>query len=101
MLTTVAGMARAASHTAGRRLRSVRRRILDRRAIDRYVRSHPVVKLQHGAGPNVLSGWLNTDLVPDAYPEHRSQIFLLDAVKPFPVADMSVDYIFSEQHQIE
>jgi ubiquinone/menaquinone biosynthesis C-methylase UbiE len=59
-----------------------------------------VVKLQLGAGSNVLSGWLNTDLAPDAYPEHRSQIFLVDAAKPFPLADLSVDYIFSE-HQIE
>ena len=59
-----------------------------------------MVKLHLGAGSNVLAGWLNTDLAPDTYAEHRSQIVLLDAAKPFPLADMSVDYIFSE-HQIE
>jgi predicted SAM-dependent methyltransferase len=59
-----------------------------------------VRKLQVGAGPNPLPGWLNTDLLPDFYPQHRDRVFFLDAAKPFPLDDMTFDYVFSE-HQIE
>jgi SAM-dependent methyltransferase len=84
----------------GLRVRGLRRRALDGRAIARYLRTHPVPKLQLGTGPNPLPGWLNTDLFPDVDPEHRSELVRLDAAKPFPLADMSLDYVFSE-HQIE
>jgi predicted SAM-dependent methyltransferase len=59
-----------------------------------------VRRLQLGTGPNPLPGWLNTDLYPDIYPEHRDKIVFLDASKPLPLEDMSFDYVFSE-HQIE
>lgn len=64
-------------------------------AIDRYLASHHVRKLQIGAGGNLLEGWLNTDL----YPVCRDVVFL-DATKPFPFEDATFDCVFSE-HQIE
>jgi predicted SAM-dependent methyltransferase len=81
-------------------VRRLRRRIRDRRLIDRYVQANNVRKLQIGTGSNPLPGWLNTDLLPDTYPEYRDRILFLDATKPFPLDDMSFDYVFSE-HQIE
>lgn len=65
------------------------------KAIQTYLSSHQVRKLQIGAGPNTLEGWLNTDYVPS----HRGVIFL-NATKRFPFEDRSFDYVFSE-HQIE
>jgi predicted SAM-dependent methyltransferase len=85
---------------AGRRVRTIRRKVLDPRRIRRYVAAHPVRKLQIGTGPNPLPGWLNTDLLPDFYPEHRGKIVFLDAARPFPFDDRTFDYVFSE-HQIE
>lgn len=90
----------AARFVVGRHARSIKRRALDRRAMQRYVDGQPVRKLQIGAGPNPLPGWLNTDSSPDIYPEHRDEIRFLDATKPFPFGDMTFDYVFSE-HQIE
>jgi hypothetical protein len=46
--------------------------------IKRYLASTEVRKLQIGAGPNDLPGWLNTDIMPE-----KEQAFL-DATKPFP-----------------
>jgi SAM-dependent methyltransferase len=85
---------------AGRQVRAVRRRALDPLWIRRYLRAQPVRKLQIGTGPNPLPGWLNTDLLPDTYPEHRHKIVFLDAARSFPFDDMMFDYVFSE-HQIE
>ncbi|MBA7607245.1 hypothetical protein ES703_14403 [subsurface metagenome] len=65
------------------------------RATGAYLRSHRVRKLQIGAGPNILEGWLNTDECPTS----RGVIYL-DATKPFWLEDGTFDYIFSE-HQIE
>jgi predicted SAM-dependent methyltransferase len=59
-----------------------------------YLQTHPVRKLQIGAGGYELSGWLNTDIEPSA-----GEAFL-DATKPFPLPDGSLSYIFSE-HVIE
>jgi predicted SAM-dependent methyltransferase len=59
--------------------------------IDAYLASHDVRKLQIGAGPNNLDGWLNTDIEPRA-----GQVFL-DASKPFPIPDDSIHYIYAEQ----
>jgi predicted SAM-dependent methyltransferase len=87
-------------HLAGRHVRSIQRRALDPRRIERYVETHAVRKLQIGTGPNPLPGWLNTDVAPDTYPEHRSTIVQLDATKPFPLDDMTFNYVFTE-HQIE
>ena len=63
--------------------------------IKRYLRSHRIRKLQIGAGANALEGWLNTDY----YPSYWRVVFL-DARKPFPLRDCTLDYILSE-HQIE
>ena len=60
----------------GLRVRGLRRRALDGRAIAGYLRTHPVSKLQLGTGPNPLPGWLNTDLFPDVDPEHRAVIVM-------------------------
>ncbi len=62
--------------------------------IAKYLRTHRVCKLQIGAGGNNLPGWLNTDIEPSS-----GQAFL-DATKPFPLPDRSIDYIFGE-HVIE
>jgi predicted SAM-dependent methyltransferase len=50
-----------------------------------------VRKLQIGAGSNNLPGWLNTDIEPQA-----EQVFL-DATKPFPIPDNSLNYVYAEQ----
>jgi SAM-dependent methyltransferase len=64
-------------------------------AIRSYLATHEVRKLQIGAGFNSLPGWLNTDLAPKS-----ASVIYLDAAKPFPFADGTFDYIFSE-HVIE
>lgn len=59
--------------------------------IRNYFETHPVRKIQIGAGTSRMKGWLNTDIEPDLDTAY------LDAMKPFPFPDSSVDYIFSEQ----
>jgi hypothetical protein len=83
-------------HRAAARARAVRRRRLDRGRIERYLDTHIVKKLQLGTGPNPLPGWLNTDLRPDSYLEHRETVVFLDAAKPFPFPSATFDYVFSE-----
>ncbi len=56
-----------------------------------YLKSAAVPKLQIGAGPNNLKGWLNTDVEPEA-----NQAYL-DASKHFDLPDASVRYVFGEQ----
>lgn len=85
---------------AVKRVRSMRRSAREPSQIRTYLDAHRIRKLQVGTGPNPLPGWLNTDLFPDTYPEHRDKIFFLDATKPFPLDGMTFDYIFAE-HQIE
>jgi SAM-dependent methyltransferase len=58
-----------------------------------YLNSHPIKKLQLGCGPNRLDGWLNSDVPPH-------QAYVLDVSQPFPIADNTFDYIYSE-HMIE
>jgi predicted SAM-dependent methyltransferase len=53
-------------------------------------------RLHLGAGPNLIPGWLNTDL--DARP--RQGLAALDARKPFPLPDACCDVVFCE-HLIE
>jgi predicted SAM-dependent methyltransferase len=63
-------------------------------AINTYLKDHSIRKLQLGAGPNSIPGWLNTDIEPAKGQAH------LDATKRFPLPDGSFRYIFSE-HLIE
>jgi predicted SAM-dependent methyltransferase len=63
--------------------------------VKRYLKSHEVRKLQLGAGPNMLPGWLNTDKS-----SSLPKVLFLDAAARFPFRDASVDYIYSE-HLIE
>ena len=81
--------------TERHRGRFAREREYRSKAIENYLNSHHVRKLQIGAGPTILEGWLNTDYIPG----HREVIFL-NATKRFPFEDGSFDYVFSE-HQIE
>jgi SAM-dependent methyltransferase len=60
-----------------------------------YFESRGTKKLQIGTSSNVLAGWLNVDITP-LYPG----VFFMDATRPFPFADNSFDYVFSE-HMIE
>jgi predicted SAM-dependent methyltransferase len=72
-----------------------RRRLKQSYMIADYVKKHRIRKLQIGTGPNLLEGWLNTDM----HPENKGVVFL-DARKIFPIGDGVFDYVFSE-HQIE
>ncbi|MDH5378012.1 MAG: methyltransferase domain-containing protein [Gammaproteobacteria bacterium] len=65
------------------------------RLIRNYLNSNSVRKLQIGAGPTTLPGWLSTDISPS----NDNSIFL-DATKTFPFENESFDYVFSE-HMIE
>jgi len=78
--------------------RRLHRALLKRRRqaqIRRYLEAHSSRKLQLGAGPNILPGWLNTDL----FPQSREVVFI-DAAAPLPFDDCSFDCVFSE-HLIE
>jgi predicted SAM-dependent methyltransferase len=59
--------------------------------VDTYLQSHPIRKLQIGAGRADYPGWLNTDIEP-----YQEEVYL-DATKPFPMPDGSIHYIFAEQ----
>jgi predicted SAM-dependent methyltransferase len=67
---------------------------IDRRILADYLANSTVRKLHIGCGKHPLPGWLNTDFEP-----HAGEMFL-DATQPFPLADESFDYIYSE-HMIE
>ena len=58
-----------------------------------YLTSHPVRKLQLGAGHNTLPGWLNTDIY-----SASQELVILDVTEPFPFPDHTLDYILSEHH---
>jgi len=68
--------------------------IESRSIIDKYVSTHPLRKLQIGAGTHDIPGWLNTDIEPE-----KGQAYL-DAGRHFPLPDASFAYVFSE-HVIE
>lgn len=78
-----------------RRIRRALGRGRPARKVEEYVAMHPVRKLQLGAGPSALDGWLKTDLVP-ASPD----VVYLDATRPFPIPDQTFDYVCCE-HMIE
>ena len=63
--------------------------------IRRYLKAHPLRKLQIATSNNLLPGWLNTDISLN----HRAVVYL-DATKCFPFADDTFDYIMAE-HMIE
>jgi predicted SAM-dependent methyltransferase len=63
--------------------------------IRNYLRTNPVRKLQLGASVTPLDGWLNTDLTPEV-----PGVVYLNATRPFPFDDATLDYIFCE-HMIE
>jgi SAM-dependent methyltransferase len=79
---------------ASAQLTRARHRFTDPRRVRSYLGSD-VRKLQLGAGPNALPGWLNTDIEPQG-----AGAIYLDATRPFPLPDATFDYVFSE-HQIE
>lgn len=63
-----------------------------RRRVREYLAAADEPKLQIGAGPNPLAGWLNTDIVSgDVY---------VDLARPLPLPDASFRYAFGE-HVIE
>jgi predicted SAM-dependent methyltransferase len=68
-----------------------------RSRISRYLLSHDVRKLHLGAGENIRPGWLNTDLHDYGRP---TELVYLDVRQPFPLADASFDFVFSE-HMLE
>jgi predicted SAM-dependent methyltransferase len=63
--------------------------------INEYLASNEIKKLHLGAGPSSLVGWLSSDISP----ESPGAIYL-DATEPFPFADHTFDYVYSE-HMIE
>lgn len=67
----------------------------DRRLIKQYIKSNRPTKLQIGAGPSSIPGWLATDILPES-----KNILYLDATKSFPIQDNTFDYVYSE-HMIE
>jgi len=55
-----------------------------------YLDGNGPKKLQIGCGRNPLSGWLNTDLLA------IQKVVYMDATKPLPFPDNTLDYIYSE-----
>lgn len=87
------------SHNGGRgsgKARQMLRQFLrkDTNLRRRYFLDCASPKLQIGGGPRTLAGWLNTDLFP------APGVMQMDATRPFPFADSTFDYVFSE-HMIE
>jgi len=83
-----------------RPLREALRRVgqIGRRAV--YAPRHGAIrrdhwtKLQLGAGPNLLEGWLNTDL------QTSRDVLFVDATQRLPFPDGQFEYVFTE-HMIE
>lgn len=69
-------------------------RIITPQIIEHYFATTDRARVQIGAGPNNQPGWLNTDIEPGP------QQAYLDATKPLPFDEGSIDYIFSE-HVVE
>jgi predicted SAM-dependent methyltransferase len=73
----------------------MKKKMIRDKLIKSYLESNEIKKLQIGAGPTILSGWLSTDINPD----HPKAVYL-DATKVFPFEDNTFNYIFCE-HMIE
>lgn len=69
-------------------------KVTDPRLIREYLDTHPIRKLQLGAGDNYADGWLNTDIEPQANGVY------LDATSSYPFPDGSFHFVFAE-HVIE
>jgi predicted SAM-dependent methyltransferase len=65
------------------------------RKVRSYLGSSQTRKLQIGTGPNVLKGWLNTDVHPI-----RPDVLFLDGTRRFPFSTGTFSYVFLE-HVIE
>jgi predicted SAM-dependent methyltransferase len=76
-------------------LKRLRWFVLRRGQIQAYLRANSIRKLQIGAGQTPLSGWLNTDVLPQI-----DDLVYLDATRRFPFADNVFDYVACE-HMIE
>lgn len=76
------------SWTEGRR--RVERIKKSNKAINYYLSTHNIKKLQIGCGENFLEDWLNTDI------EIQNGAVYLDAGQKFNIPSESFDYIFSE-----
>lgn len=63
----------------------------ERQIVGQYLAGPSPRKLQIGAGPNNLPGWLNSDISP-----RKGQIYL-DATRPLPFPDGSFHYVYAEQ----
>lgn len=63
--------------------------------ISHYLATHPIRKVQLGAGLTQLDDWLATDVAP-----RRDDVLAVDATRPLPFPDASIDYIGAE-HVIE
>jgi predicted SAM-dependent methyltransferase len=63
--------------------------------INEYFSNSNIKKLQIGAQSNSIGGWLNVDIQPK-----ELSVVYMDATEPFPFADNSFDYVYSE-HMIE
>lgn len=63
------------------------------RQIRAYLEHNPIAKLQIGCGPNLLPGWLNTDISLNAC---KKGVVYMSAGEPFPLPDSSIDYVYSE-----
>jgi predicted SAM-dependent methyltransferase len=63
--------------------------------IAQYWNTNTLKKIQIGAQSNSISGWLNLDLLPKT-----REVVFMDATKPFPFSNNSVDYVYTE-HMIE
>lgn len=65
-----------------------------RHIVSSYFKMNEIHKLQIGSLTNVLSGWLNSDILPS------HEVLHLDATKKFPFADGQFHYVYCE-HMIE
>jgi SAM-dependent methyltransferase len=71
------------------------KRVAQRSELRRYLATHESPKIILGAGLQRRPGWLSTDLEPADW-----SVTYLDVTRPFPLADQSVAYYFTE-HVIE